>query len=92
VRSLYGADVRPRPEDLADLDVVLIDLPDVGARFYTYIWTMSHVLEACADAGVAVVVLDRPNPLGGRLDQVEGPMLDERAHSLVAGPCRSGMA
>lgn len=83
VRSLYGADVRPTPQDLADLDVMLIDLPDVGARFYTYIWTMSHVLEACADAGVAVVVLDRPNPLGGRLDQVEGPLLDEGAQSLV---------
>lgn len=83
VRSLYGADVRPAPADLADLDVVLIDLPDVGARFYTYIWTMSHVLEACAEAGVAVVVLDRPNPLGGRLEQAEGPMLDEAANSLV---------
>src|SRR4051794_32243843 len=48
VRSLYGDAVSPRPEDLADLDVVLIDLPDVGARFYTYVWTMSHMLEACA--------------------------------------------
>ena len=83
VRSLYGDAVRPSPDDLADLDVVLVDLPDVGARFYTYIWTMSHMLEACADAGVAVVVLDRPNPLGGRLDAAEGPMLDERAQSLV---------
>ena len=83
VRSLYGADVRPSAEDLAGLDVVLVDLPDVGARFYTYIWTFSHMLEACAEAGVAVVVLDRPNPIGGRLDHAEGPMLDERAQSLV---------
>lgn len=94
VRSLYGDDVRPSAADLADFDVMLIDLPDVGARFYTYIWTMSHVLEACADAGVAVVVLDRPNPLGGRLDRAEGPMLDERAQSLVGRwsmPIRHGL-
>ncbi|MDX2401485.1 exo-beta-N-acetylmuramidase NamZ family protein [Microbacterium algeriense] len=94
VRSLYGADVRPAPEDLFGLDVVLVDLPDVGARFYTYIWTMSHMLEACADAGVSVVVLDRPNPLGGRLDQAEGPMLDEAAQSLVGRwsmPIRHGL-
>lgn len=94
VRSLYGDDVRPAASDLADLDVMLIDLPDVGARFYTYIWTMSHVLEACADAGVAVVVLDRPNPIGGRLDRAEGPMLDERAQSLVGRwtmPIRHGL-
>lgn len=94
VRSLYGAQVRPRQEDLADLDVVLVDLPDVGARFYTYIWTMSHLLEACAEAGVAVVVLDRPNPLGGDLAQAEGPMLDENARSLVGRwrmPIRHGL-
>lgn len=94
VRSLYGDAVRPAASDLADLDVMLIDLPDVGARFYTYVWTMSHVLEACADAGVAVVVLDRPNPLGGRLDRAEGPMLDERAQSLVGRwsmPIRHGL-
>lgn len=94
VRSLYGADVRPAPEDLSGLDVVFVDLPDVGARFYTYIWTMSHMLEACADAGVSVVVLDRPNPLGGRLDQAEGPMLDEAAQSLVGRwsmPIRHGL-
>lgn len=94
VRSLYGDGVRPSASDLADLDVVLIDLPDVGARFYTYIWTMSHMLEACADAGVAVIVLDRPNPLGGRLDRAEGPMLDEDARSLVGRwtmPIRHGL-
>ncbi|GEK86348.1 exo-beta-N-acetylmuramidase NamZ family protein [Microbacterium aerolatum] len=94
VRSLYGADVRPAAVDLDGLDAVLVDLPDVGARFYTYIWTMSHLLEACADAGVAVVVLDRPNPLGGRLDQAEGPMLDEEAQSLVGRwsmPIRHGL-
>ncbi len=94
VRSLYGAQVRPDPADLERIDVLLVDLPDVGARFYTYIWTLSHVLEACADADVAVVVLDRPNPIGGRLDQAEGPMLDEGARSLVGRwtmPIRHGL-
>ncbi|PCE15391.1 hypothetical protein AUC47_13915 [Microbacterium sp. SZ1] len=94
VRSLYGEQVRPSAADLARIDVLLVDLPDVGARFYTYIWTLSHVLEACADAGVAVIVLDRPNPIGGRLDQAEGPMLDENAQSLVGRwtmPIRHGL-
>ncbi|MCM3779673.1 exo-beta-N-acetylmuramidase NamZ family protein [Microbacterium hydrocarbonoxydans] len=94
VRSLYGDQVRPSADDLGRIDVMLVDLPDVGARFYTYIWTLSHVLEACAAAGVAVVVLDRPNPIGGRLDQAEGPMLDENARSLVGRwtmPIRHGL-
>ncbi|WP_144794857.1 exo-beta-N-acetylmuramidase NamZ domain-containing protein [Microbacterium paludicola] len=94
VRSLYGAHVRPTTADLVGLDAVLVDLPDVGARFYTYIWTMSHLLEACADADVAVIVLDRPNPLGGDLGHAEGPMLDEDARSLVgrwAMPIRHGL-
>lgn len=83
VISLYGDRVRPTPEDLAGLDAVLVDLPDVGSRFYTYMWTLSHLLEACAEAGVAVVVADRPNPIGGVLTDAEGPMLDESCHSLV---------
>jgi uncharacterized protein YbbC (DUF1343 family) len=83
VVSLYGDQVRPAADVLAGLDAVVVDLPDVGARFYTYVWTMSHVLEACAAAGTAVVVLDRPNPLGGRIADAEGPVLDEACHSLV---------
>ncbi|MBD5786443.1 DUF1343 domain-containing protein [Cellulosimicrobium terreum] len=83
VVSLYGEHVRPTADDLRGLDAVVVDLQDVGARFYTYVWTLSHVLEACAEHGVAVVVLDRPNPLGGDLDVVEGPVLDEACHSLV---------
>jgi uncharacterized protein YbbC (DUF1343 family) len=58
------------------LDAAIFDIPDIGARFYTYIWTLSHVLEACAEAGVPLVVLDRPNPLGGDLAAAEGPILD----------------
>lgn len=94
VRSLYGSDVRARAEDLADLDVVLVDLCDVGSRFYTYVWTMSHMLEACADTDTTVVVLDRPNPIGGDLSHAEGPMLDPTVQSLVGRwpiPIRHGL-
>ncbi|MCA9531577.1 MAG: DUF1343 domain-containing protein [Myxococcales bacterium] len=73
VRSLYGErfdDLSPSPEDLDDLDVVVIDLQDIGSRYYTYVWTAALVLEAAVAAGVEVVVLDRPNPLGGA--RVEG--------------------
>lgn len=85
VVSLYGDQLRPPRTSLADLDVVLLDLPDIGTRFYTYIWTLSHVLEACADAGVPLVVLDRPNPLGGDLATAEGPMLDAERHASFLG-------
>ncbi|MEO7964319.1 MAG: DUF1343 domain-containing protein, partial [Gemmatimonadaceae bacterium] len=77
VISLYGDRFDPPPETLRDLDFLLVDLPDIGARFYTYIWTLSHVLESCAKIGTRVVVLDRPNPVGGSLMLAEGPMLDE---------------
>jgi uncharacterized protein YbbC (DUF1343 family) len=77
VVSLYGDTVRPRDEMLADVDVMLYDIPDVGARFYTYIWTLSHVMEACAKLGKPLYILDRPNPISGDLDAVEGPILDE---------------
>ncbi|MGF1469844.1 MAG: exo-beta-N-acetylmuramidase NamZ domain-containing protein [Sandaracinaceae bacterium] len=73
VVSLYGADeasLTPRAEDLAGLDAVLIDLQDVGSRYYTYVWTAARMLVAASAAGVRTVVLDRPNPLGGR--SVEG--------------------
>lgn len=95
VVSLYGDRLAPRPQDLADLDAVVIDLPDVGCRFYTYPWTMSHVLESCAAAGLPVVVLDRPNPLGGDLASAEGPMLDEARCASFVGrwsmPVRHGL-
>ena len=76
VSSLYGSDLRPAPEVLEGLDLVLVDLQDVGARFYTYFWTLSHLMEACAEAAVPVLILDRPNPLGGEACWVEGPMPD----------------
>lgn len=68
VVSLYGEryeDLAPRPEHLDGIDVVVVDLQDVGSRYYTYVWTAVLVARACRDAGARVVVLDRPNPLGG---------------------------
>ncbi len=83
VCSLYGDRMRPTREQIGDLDVVLFDIPDVGARFYTYAWTLLHVLSACAEYGVRLVVLDRPNPLGGRLSDAEGPLLDPGLFSFI---------
>ncbi len=75
IRSLYGErfeDLSPSPEDLAGIDVLVIDLQDVGARYYTFVWTAVLAMRACARAGVRVLVLDRPNPLGGDPARVEG--------------------
>lgn len=77
VISLYSEKLAPAEEDVKDVDLVLFDIPDVGCRFYTYLWTMTHVMEACARAGKRFVVLDRPNPIGALLENAEGPMLDE---------------
>lgn len=85
VYSLYGDSLRPAPEQLAGLDLLLFDIPDVGARFYTYIWTLSYVMEACAEASLPLWVLDRPNPLSGDLAYAEGPMLDEANISTFVG-------
>ncbi len=83
VYSLYGATRRPTPEMLAGLDVILIDFQDVGARSYTYISCMRYVIEACFSLArpVRVIVLDRPNPLGG--EKVDGPFLDRKWRSYV---------
>lgn len=85
IYSLYGDNLRPTQQALSNLDVVLFDLPDVGCRFYTYIWTLTHVMEACATANIPLIVLDRPNPIGGLLNQSEGPMLDELNLSSFIG-------
>ncbi|MEZ5197999.1 MAG: DUF1343 domain-containing protein [Bacteroidales bacterium] len=78
--SLYGSHKKPTPEDLEDLDIVVFDIQDVGARFYTYISTMSYVMEACAENNVEFMVLDRPNPHG---DYVDGPVLEIGFSSFV---------
>lgn len=78
--SLYGKRRKPIPEDLEAADVVIFDIQDVGARFYTYISTLFYVLEACAEQNKAAIVLDRPNPNG---HYVDGPVLDSRLTSFV---------
>jgi uncharacterized protein YbbC (DUF1343 family) len=83
--SLYGDKLRPTADDLADVDAVLVDLPDVGCRFYTYLWTLTHVMEACAEYQKPLILLDRPNPLSGALNRAEGPMLDENRCSSFIG-------
>ena len=72
VYSLYGKNHKPSPEILKDIDVMVFDMQDVGVRFFTYIYTMTRVMEASAENGIQVIVLDRPNPIGYYVD---GPML-----------------
>ncbi|HPS27747.1 MAG TPA: DUF1343 domain-containing protein [Bacteroidales bacterium] len=80
VISLYGANKKPKATDLADVDIVIFDLQDVGVRFYTYISTMHYVMEACAENNKLFVVLDRPNPNGYYVD---GPVLEKEFTSFV---------
>ncbi len=81
VFSLYGDTRKPTPEMLESVDLLIFDMQDVGARFYTYIATLGLVIEAAADAGVPVWILDRPNPAGG--DYVNGWILEEEFTSFV---------
>jgi uncharacterized protein YbbC (DUF1343 family) len=71
VKSLYFDSFMPRIDDLKNLDALLFDIPDVGSRFYTYLWTMTYIMEACALAGLPLFILDRPNPLGGDIQKCE---------------------
>lgn len=80
VISLYGSHKKPTPEDFAGIDVVIYDIQDVGARFYTYISTMHYVMEACAENNLPFIVFDRPNPNGHFVD---GPVLDTAFQSFV---------
>jgi len=93
IHSLYGDTRRPTGEMLTGLDAIVIDLQDVGARFYTYMTTMAYVMEEAATRKIRVFVLDRPNPIGGV--QIEGPTLDQDAVSFIgylpAMPTRHGM-
>ncbi len=92
IYSLYGESRRPKPEQLKDLDAIVFDIQDVGTRFYTYISTLGHVMEEAAKARVPVIVLDRPNPIGGVA--VEGPVADPDRLTFVAYhtiPVRHGM-
>jgi len=92
VFSLYGSGSSQGEEVLTALDTVIFDIQDIGARFYTYAYTMTDNMKLCAKHGVKFVVLDRPNPLGGT--KVEGTVLDRRFSSFVGRfptPTRSGL-
>jgi uncharacterized protein YbbC (DUF1343 family) len=92
VWSLYGARRAPTPAMLRGLDALVVDLQDVGARYYTFAWTMVIAMRACARAGVPVIVLDRPNPLGG--ERIEGNLPDPAFASFVGLyplPARHGL-
>lgn len=95
IYSLYGHDeisLRPRPDMLQDVDLLIFDIQDVGSRYYTYIYTMSYLMEAAGEAGIPIWVLDRPNPLGGTA--IEGPLLQPGFTSFVGRypiPNRHGM-
>lgn len=95
--SLYGEttdDLVPSPADLASIDLLLIDLADVGSRYYTFVWTALIALRAAAQAGVQTIVLDRPNPIGGGTHQIEGAPIQPGYGSFVGWepvPVRHGL-
>ncbi|HXY55041.1 MAG TPA: DUF1343 domain-containing protein [Nitrospirota bacterium] len=92
VYSLYGKTRNPHPGMLEKVDVLIIDLQDVGSRYYTFIWTLGLCMPTCQEAGKSVVVLDRPNPIGGHM--TEGPVLHPEYASFVGLrplPVRHGM-
>lgn len=91
IYSLYGRTVAPTPEMLAGIELLLVDLPDVGARYYTYLSTTVEVMRAAGRAGLPVLILDRPNPIGG---SAQGNLLDSAYRSFVgmlAVPMRHGL-
>lgn len=83
--SLYGNKLKPTKEDIDELDILLFDIPDIGCRFYTYLWTMTNILEAAAELKKPIIVLDRPNPVSGNLELSESYVLDEENCSSFIG-------
>ena len=81
--SLYGEKFMPSENDLANIDIMLFDIPDSGTRFYTYMWSMTYWIEAAAKYNKQIIILDRPNPLGGNLSSCEGPILEEQVSSFI---------
>jgi len=78
--SIYGKNKKPFPEQLADIDMMVFDIQDVGARFYTYISSLHYVMEACAEQNIPLLILDRPNPNGHYID---GPILEPQHKSFI---------
>ena len=92
VFSLYGNSRKPESSVLRDIDVLIVDMQDIGSRYYTFIWTLELCMQACMEMGKPVVVLDRPNPIGGHI--AEGNVLDGAYASFVGNrplPIRHGM-
>jgi len=92
VFSLYGQTRKPEPSMLEHIDVLVIDIQDVGARYYTFIWTMENCMQACMEMNKSIVILDRPNPIGGH--KIEGSVLEKAYTSFVGQrplPVRHGM-
>lgn len=81
--SLYGEQFIPSEQDLQSIDILLFDIPDAGTRFYTYLWSMTYWIEAAAQYNKQVIILDRPNPLGGDFSLAEGPMLHDAVSSFI---------
>lgn len=81
--SLYGAKMKPTKEDLHDIEILLFDVPDAGTRFYTYLWSLTYLIQAAAENKIKILVLDRPNPLGGNFEFAEGPMLHASLSSFI---------
>ena len=81
--SLYGNKFMPSENDLESIDIMLFDIPDAGTRFYTYLWSMTYWIEAAAKYNKQVIILDRPNPIGGNISMSEGPLLDAQLKSFI---------
>ncbi|MGL5913675.1 MAG: exo-beta-N-acetylmuramidase NamZ family protein, partial [Bacteroidales bacterium] len=80
ISSIYGSQKKPTPRQLQGVDIMIFDMQDVGARFYTYLSTMHYIMEACAENIIPIIVLDRPNPNG---HYVDGPILQMQYTSFV---------
>ncbi|KXK42031.1 MAG: hypothetical protein UZ11_BCD004001562 [Bacteroidetes bacterium OLB11] len=80
ISSMYGASKRPTKESMQGIDIVIFDIQDVGARFYTYISSLQYMMEACAEFNIPLLILDRPNPNGFYVD---GPILEPKYKSFV---------
>lgn len=81
--SLYGPKLAPTADDLTDIDLILFDVPDIGVRFYTYLWTLSYLLETSAKHQIPLIILDRPNPISGAMHLNEGPWLNPNCASFI---------
>lgn len=79
--SLYGKNKKPTSNDLNDIELMVFDIQDIGSRYYTYVSTLTYILDACADNNISVLILDRPNPLNGII--IDGPILNKEFSSFV---------